>query len=457
MNNSVLIVNESEPTIVEKTLAEENYQAFRTDARALEGRLYQEAPEAVVYYSEKQDIKPAKQAIRTIKGFDDNLPVIVVSKEAALDEAVNIMKSGAYDFFILPLDKTKFKNSIANSIRLYNLTKRVFLLENQMGFREGFDDIIGTSPVMQDIYRTIEIVAKSNATVLVLGESGSGKELVAKALHRHSSRVKKVFMDINCGAIPSELLENEMFGHEKGAYTGADSRYQGSFERADGGTIFLDEISEMSPNLQVKLLRFLQERTFTRVGSNEPIKVDVRIVAATNRDLAKCVKEGSFREDLYYRLNVVPILIPPLRERRQDIPLLAKYFLQKLSAKNERIFLDFAPPAMEALIAYDWPGNVRELENTVERVVVLHNDSKVKLNYLPLVVRENSQNIVEEAPKIEPTLGEQQKIIPLELVERYAIEAALRKCYGNVAEASTKLKIGQATLYRKIKQYGLRA
>ncbi|MFH1874226.1 MAG: sigma-54 dependent transcriptional regulator [Pseudomonadota bacterium] len=456
MNNAVLIVHESEPVIIEKTLADNDLQLIRTDVKALEGRLYHEAPEVVIFYSEKEDANHALQVLKTVKSFDDNLPVVVIAKQTGLAEVVNIMKAGAYDFFPLPLDKTKFNNSVNNSIRLYNLTKRVFLLENQMGLREGFDDIIGTSPVMQDIYRTIEIVAKSNATVLVLGESGSGKELVAKAIHRHSPRVDKVFMDINCGAIPSELLENEMFGHEKGAYTGADRRYIGSFERASGGTIFLDEISEMSPNLQVKLLRFLQERNFTRVGSSEPINVDVRIVAATNRDLAKCVKEGVFREDLYYRLNVVPISIPSLRDRREDIPLLAKYFLQKLSAKNERIFLDFAPQAMEALISYDWPGNVRELENTIERVVVLNNDSKVKLSHLPLVIRENSESKLEDRPKVEPTFVEQQKIVPLELVERYAIEAALRKCYGNVAEASNKLKIGQATLYRKIKQYGLR-
>ena len=326
-----------------------------------------------------------------------------------------------------------------------------------MGWQGGLGGMVGQSPSMQEIFNMVRMVAKSNATVLITGDSGTGKELVAKAIHDLSPRNKKKLLDINCGAIPRELLENELFGHERGAYTGADKRYLGSCERADGGTLFLDEISEMDPLLQVKLLRFLQERSFVRIGGNESISVNVRIIAATNRDIVKDVKDGNFREDLYYRLNVVPIHIPPLRQRRDDVALLAKHFLDKYSSKNDKIFLDFSPQAIEALVNYDWPGNVRELENIIERAVVLHNDSRVKVSHLPpQLVKDREHASVSHAtePSMAPLDG--QRVVPLELVEKYAIETALKRCYGNVSEAARKLKIGQATLYRKIKLYGLR-
>lgn len=456
MGSTILISHDGKqpPSLLEKALAGADWRIVNADTANLRMALRREAPEAVVFFSEGGKKDSAASALETVKVFDDNLPFIAVVQSKGVEDAVAIMKAGAYDYFSLPLDKVRFKSSVAHAIRLYNLTKKVFLLESQVGFKDKFDDIIGSSPGMMEIFNVVKTVAKSNATVLIMGESGTGKELIAKAVHRHSPRAGKIFMDINCGAIPSELLENEMFGHERGAYTGADRRYIGTFERAHNGTIFLDEISEMIPKLQVKLLRFLQERSFTRVGGNELINVDVRIVAATNRDLSREVEEGRFREDLYYRLNVVPMYIPPLRERKEDIHLLAKYFLQNMSAKNEKIFMDFAPQAMEALLSYDWPGNVRELENVIERVVVLHNDTRVKLDHLPPAVRECRGKMDVRPAEILPP--EEQKIMPLEQVERYAIEAALRQCMGNVTEASRKLKIGQATLYRKIKQYGLR-
>jgi len=453
---TLLIVHNGKnvPPVVEKALDGSQLKIAVAASIELAPALIREVPEAVVLYMEGSAREGASRIFDVIRKYDDNLPLVVVAESKALDDAVAAMKAGAYDYFPLPLDKSKFKNSVAHAVRLYGLTKRVFLLESQMGFKEGFDDIIGASLQMREMFNLIRMVAKSNATVLILGESGTGKELVAKAIHRHSPRCNKNFVDINCGAIPRELLENEMFGHERGAYTGADRRYIGSFEHAHGGTMFLDEISEMEPKLQVKLLRFLQERNFTRVGGTETISVDVRIVAATNRDLGRMVEEGRFREDLFYRLNVVPINLPPLRERREDIPLLAKYFLHKMTAKNEKIFLDFAPQVMDALVSYDWPGNVRELENAIERVVVLHNDTRVKMSHLPPVIHDaiGKKNVA----AADISLPEGGKIIPLELVEKYAIEAALNRCMGTVAEAARKLKIGQATLYRKIKQYGLK-
>ena len=455
MAPTILIVHNGRqvPPVIEDALSQGEWRLVSVPTRDLRSILVREAPAAIVLFLEGANLNIASDLFDIIKRHDDNLPLIVVAQSKTLEHAVAMMKAGAYDYFSLPIDKEKLKHAITNAVRLYGLTKRVFLLESQIGWQEGLDDIIGISPQMREIFNVVRTVAKSNATVLVLGESGTGKELVAKAIHRHSSRCQRTFLDINCGAIPRELLENEMFGHERGAYTGADRRYIGSFERAHGGTIFLDEISEMDPSLQVKLLRFLQERNFMRVGGTESISVDVRIITATNRDLGHLAQEGRFREDLYYRLNVVPICLPPLRERKEDIPILAKCFLEKMARKNEKIFLDFAPQVMEAFLTYDWPGNVRELENAIERIVVLNNDTRVKVSHLPPVIRETTKKMPSyhlEAPSFE-----EQKVIPLELVEKYAIESALRLCLGNVSETARKLKIGQATLYRKIKQYGL--
>jgi two-component system response regulator HydG len=459
---AILVVHDSRelPENIERELGAGGWSVMGVPSRAEDWTVEMGGVDCSVLMLSDEDASGVEQLIDRLRVFDDNLPVVVVARSTSLEYAIGAMKAGAYDYLTLPIDGEKLRHSVRNATQLYSLTKRVYLLESQMGWRGGLDNIIGHSAPMQEIFQMITMVAKSNATVLITGESGTGKELVARAVHNHSVRRNKTFLDINCGAIPRELLENELFGHERGAYTGADRRYTGSCERADGGTLFLDEISEMDPLLQVKLLRFLQERSFTRVGGNESIKVDVRIITATNRDIAREVEEGRFREDLLYRLNVVPIHIPPLRERKEDIPLLAKHFLDKYSSKNEKIFLDFAPQSIDALMAYDWPGNVRELENIVERVVVLNNDSRVKVAHLPKHIQLQGKSSSQgQAPgPIEPSMAplDGGRIIPLELVEKYAIESALRRCLGNVGEAARKLKIGQATLYRKIKHYGLK-
>lgn len=407
---------------------------------------------AVICTGEKNG--KTEEIMKGLRSFDDALPMVVVGV-GSLEDAVSMMKLGACDCLRFPLNAERLQIAVANAVRLYSLTKRVYLLENQMGWSGGFDNIVGHSQKMQEVFQLVATVSKSNATVLILGDSGTGKELVARAIAKHSPRASHPFIDINCGAIPRELLENELFGHERGAYTGADRRYIGCCERAHKGTLFLDEICEMDPSLQVKILRLLQERTFTRVGGNELISSDIRFVAATNRDIQEEVKRGNFREDLYYRLNVVPITIPPLKDRIEDVPLLAKHFLDKFSAKNEKIFVDIEPEAVECLLSYDWPGNVRELENVVERVVVLNNDSHMKLKHLPL----HLQKMAIEKKPVKPVqihFTDGQKVIPLDQVEKFAIEAALAKCMGNVPETAKQLKIGQATLYRKLKQYGLK-
>ncbi len=388
-----------------------------------------------------------------LKTRDGGVPVIFLSRMGRVDHAVEIRTGGACDFFQIPPDTDKLKLSVERALKNMELTKRVRLLETQVAWEDRFDDIVGVSPQMQEIFRMIETVAKCNATVLIMGESGTGKELVAKSIHKHSERVQNKFIDINCGAIPKELLENELFGHERGAYTGADRQYVGSFERAQGGTLFLDEVSEMDLSLKVKLLRVLQERSIVRIGGSQKIDIDIRIIAATNKDLRAEVEKGGFREDLYYRLNVVPLHIPPLRLRRQDVPPLAQFFLEKYSKENNRKFKGFTPDSLEALMSYEWPGNIRELENNIERVAVLHDDTRVNAGYLPRFIQSAEKKASGETGAWEQ---DYQKVLPLHLVEQYAIENAIRRCRGDVLAAAKKLGIGQATLYRKIKKYGIK-
>lgn len=428
------------------------YQIAKIDFTDIRTAIKKKGCDALVFCV-AQNHEDLKRKIEDIKKIHEGLPVFVFAKISDVPFAVDCVRKGADDFFVRPFDGKSFAQKIEKKVHLYGLIQKIFLggkasLEGYM-----FENMIGRSQKMQDNFQMISAVAKSNATVLITGESGVGKELVAQALHRLSERSKEEFIDINCGAIPKELLENELFGHEKGSYTGAHKRYLGSFERAHKGSLFLDEISEMDVLLQVKLLRVLQERSFSRIGGNEKVNVDVRIIAATNRNMAKFIEDGRFREDLYYRLNVINIEIPSLRERREDIPLLAKHFLDYCATKNNRIALDFSNESMEALINYDWPGNVRELENTIERIVILNDVSQIRLKHLPPQIQKVDRSIgYTEEISVTP---EMTGIVPLEELERQAIEAALLKFQGNVAVAAKKLKIGQATLYRKVKKFGL--
>jgi len=411
-------------------------------------------PEVVLLNFNSQPNVEQLSLLQEVRSVDEHLPVFVFTPQADVMTAVHFMKAGATDFLMMPCAMEQLEPALRRASHTYQLARKIFQMERKDPVKSEFLGIVGQSAKMQENFKLISTVAKSNATVLIQGESGTGKELVAKAIHALSGRAKNKFIDLNCGAIPRELLENELFGHERGAYTGADRRYIGSFERANGGSIFLDEISEMDPSLQVKILRVLQERSFQRVGGTEKVHVDVRVVAATNRDLTQEVAAGRFREDLYYRLNVVPIPLPPLRERREDIPFLARHFLNIYSQRNDKIFLDFHPQAMELLMNYNWPGNVRELENTIERVVVLSNDSQVKVKHLP----SNLQNSDggdwgHEKPVL--SAGAAKEVMSLEQVEKRAIELALKKCDGNVLEAARRLQVGQATLYRKIRKFGI--
>ncbi|OGQ07444.1 MAG: hypothetical protein A3G32_00745 [Deltaproteobacteria bacterium RIFCSPLOWO2_12_FULL_40_28] len=410
--------------------------------------------DCVLILVDGEDVTPEISLSGELRKTYDNLPIFVIGKKNHWEPAVSFMKQGVTDYLPYSESKDCLKKNLSNKIRVYHMTKRVFQGDGVSRFISPFEGMVGNSERMQENFRMIQSVSKSNATVLITGESGTGKELVAKAVHHISNRSQYRFVDLNCGAIPRDLLENELFGHEKGSFTGAHKRYLGSFEAAHRGTLFLDEISEMDPLLQVKLLRVLQERSFMRIGGTEKIDVDVRIIAATNKNLHDSIEKGLFREDLFYRLNVVNINIPALRERREDILLIATHFLEFHSAKNNRIFIDFATDAMETLINYDWPGNVRELENTIERIVVLHDDSQVKLKYLPKHIQKVNRSIaLSEVAK--PATTDETNIIPLDDLEKQAIELALLKFQGNISVVAKKLKIGQATLYRKVKKYGL--
>ncbi|MFA7464780.1 MAG: sigma-54 dependent transcriptional regulator, partial [Syntrophales bacterium] len=310
-------------------------------------------------------------ALGEIKTFNPAMPVIMMTAFASVETAVDALKKGAYDYLTKPLDFDELKLAIGRALDHHSLREENKLLRESLGARFDRGNLIGNSRSMMRLLETVAQVAPSEATVLISGESGTGKEMIAGAIHFNSPRRNGPFVKINCAALTETLLESELFGHEKGAFTGADRRREGKFRQADGGTIFLDEVSEMSPAMQVKLLRVLQDREVTRVGGDEAVKADVRVIAASNRDLIGEVGKGRFREDLFYRLNVVSITMPPLRDRREDIPLLAQHFLDVFAKKNRKDVQGFGAKAMDRLLRYAWPGNIRELMNTVERAVVL--------------------------------------------------------------------------------------
>ena len=360
------------------------------------------------------------------------------------------MKRGAYDFVTKPINIDKLEILIRRALRSRETEKEVVELKKQVEKRYGLERLIGESAVMQEVFDTIKQVAPTRATVLIMGESGTGKELVAQALHALSGRPKQKFVAVHCAALSPQLLESELFGHEKGAFTGAVERRIGRFEQANGGTIFLDEIGEIDTTTQVKLLRVLsEERSFERVGGNSPIKVDVRLITATNRDLPKMVSEGKFRDDLFFRLSVVPMTLPPLRARKEDIPLLVKAFLKVFAEENSKAVTEITSEAMQAILRYDWPGNVRELRTALEHGVVMASGPKVTLRELPAAVRQGGLAMPLSTTQFAPP-----KIAPLDLHanEHQLILQALDETGGNITHAAKKLGISRRTLHRKLKE-----
>jgi len=381
------------------------------------------------------------ELMKRAKEISPDIEVIIITAYGSIPTAITAMREGAYDYIEKPFCPERVELLIEKLVEHQELIEENLSLHRRLEERYRFENIIAKSPKMQRVIEVIKVVSKSNATVLITGDTGTGKELVARAIHSQSYRKDKPFVAVSCAALPESLLESELFGHEKGAFTGAHAQRRGKFEIANRGTIFLDEIGDMSANIQVHLLRVLEEKEFTRVGGNELIKVDVRVISATNKDMKEAVANRQFREDLYYRLNVVNIELPPLRERKEDIPLLAQHFLKKFSVENQKGITDFSPEATDFLLKYEWPGNVRELENAIERAVILTKNSCIEVADLP----QESLTMTHSASSGKD-LGE---------VERNHILNILNETGGNYSEAARILGISRMTLYNKIRAYGL--
>jgi DNA-binding NtrC family response regulator len=386
------------------------------------------------------------ETLRRIKSNHSPIDVIMVSATDRAREATASIKTGAYDYITKPFDPDAILTVIERVVEKQSLEREVDYLRSEVGHKNSDTQIIGRSDCMQHVFSLVKKVAQATSNILINGESGTGKELIAHAIHDQGPRARKPFVAINCAAIPSELLESELYGHEKGAFTGAQNRSIGKFEYANGGTVFLDEIATLKFELQAKLLRFLQEGEFSRIGGNQTIRVDVRMIAATNVELKELIQSNKFREDLYFRLNVIPIELPPLRRRRSDIPLLANYFLDKFNRKLNQKIKGITPDAMSVLEAYHWPGNIRELENLVERVVVLRSNERwIDLKDLPFDLLFN-----EDKSSDEGEFG-QGLIQARQIFERRYVQRALRVCNWNQAQTARMLKIHRNTLLQKIK------
>jgi len=387
------------------------------------------------------------EALRAIKELNHEIVVLIMTAFGSIDQAVQAVKEGAYDYINKPFKIDEILLTIEKALEERHLRHEVTTLRQELRTRYHFENLIGKSRAMQEVFGLIEQVAGSRSTVMVYGKSGTGKELVAKAVHYNSPRSAKAFVAVNCAAIPAELLESELFGHEKGAFTGAIATKVGKFELATGGTLFLDEIGHMRLDLQAKILRALQEREIERVGGTRTIKIDVRVLAATNRDLKKAIEDGTFREDLYYRLNVVPITLPPLRQRREDIPLLVEHFIAKYNREFARKVKGFSAGATAALYQYDWPGNVRELENVIERAVALAQSETISLRELPLEISILGGDVIEDIQKAGVTLREARSHF-----ERQYILNILDKVQWNQTEAARVLGLHRNTLAWKLQR-----
>lgn len=390
------------------------------------------------------------EVLKRVKKFDEYLPVIILSAQGRVEVALESLRFGAYDYFPKPIDTQRLEPAIKNAIKNYDLNRELHNLRENVQKQYSFDNIISADGKMQDVFKLVSKVLNNDITVQIYGESGTGKELIARAIHFNGLRKDKPFVVVNCASIPRELLESELFGHEKGSFTGAHQRKLGKFEVANGGTLFLDEIGDLEMTLQAKLLRVIQQREFERVGGTELIKCDVRIISATNRDLRKAVELKEFREDLYYRLNSFPIFIPPLRQRRSDILILIEHFLSQTNKKFNKHLSGFSKRALKLLFEYDWPGNVRELENTIERCMILAEGNLIDVDVLPLHIKN-----MEITTKVESadSVFQDDNIIPFEVIKEEAIKHALKITKGNIVDAAKKLQLGRATIYRLMEKY----
>ncbi|ADK85281.1 two component, sigma54 specific, transcriptional regulator, Fis family [Desulfarculus baarsii DSM 2075] len=447
--NRILVVDDEKNYLVvlEALLRGEGYDVRTADNGQAALRLADEDEPDLVITDMKMPRMSGIELIQALRVDHPDLPVIVMTAYGTVENAVEAMKLGATDYIIKPFENRELLLTTEKTLRMRRLMTQNRLLREELA---GYGEIIGQSKPMRQVFALVDKVADAKATVLITGESGTGKELIARALHSRSSRAEEPFVAVNCMAITETLLESELFGHERGSFTGATERRKGRFELAHRGTLFLDEIGEISPTTQVKLLRVLQERTFERVGGNQPIAVDVRIVAATNRDLGAMVKKGAFREDLFYRLNVVRLDMPPLRERTDDLPLLVAHFVKKYAAEVGRQPPTVSAEAMQAIYRHPWPGNVRELENALERAVILAG-GEITASDLPLEMQGGRGE-----KSVGPELPEGMSINDaVEDLEKRMIQRALGEAGGVAAHAAAALGLTKSNLAYKMKKYGL--
>jgi DNA-binding NtrC family response regulator len=441
----ILVVDDEE--IVRESLSGWLAKDGYTLATAHDGptalQMLRQGPWSILLVDLKMPGMDGLQVLEAVKQIQPDVAVVIMTAYATVETAVEAMKSGAYDYLVKPFDPEELSLMMVKIVAQQQLVRENILLRKVLKRDYHFRDMVSKNPGMHRMFDLAKSAARSQSTILVLGESGTGKELLARAIHAESSRHGAPFVAVSCAALTETLLESELFGHEKGSFTGAVSRRKGRFESAHGGTLFLDEIGDISPKLQLDLLRVLEERKFFRVGGSDPVDVDVRIIAATNRDVNKAVADGQFREDLYYRLNVIPIVLPPLRDRREDIPLLIDHFLEHLSVETDRKIEGVSADAVALLMRHDWPGNVRELRNVLERGMVVAKGSLIQPDDLGLV----SSGLQAEPFDASLTLDD---------VERRHITAVLQHAGGNVTQAARTLAIDRVTLYNKIKKYGLR-
>ncbi len=460
MTEKEILIIDDEPNIrwvLSKVLSEEGYRpSIAKDGEEALSKIAESRPDLVIL-----DMRLPKmdgiEVLKRIRKTYEKLLVIILTGYQSVTNAVEAMKLGAWDYLTKPVDKEKIKITIKNALETQWLIEKVTNLQEQLKERFKFDNIIGNSPQMQKVYDLVRRVANYNVTVLLVGESGTGKELIAHAIHYNSNRTDKPFISIDCATLPETLVESEIFGYEKGAFTGADAKKLGKFELANGGTLFLDEIGNLSTGVQVKLLRVLQERKIERLGGKEPIRIDVRIITATNMNLERAVKKGEFRDDLYHRLNVFSIYLPPLREREGDMLLLVKHFLEKFNQEHHKDIKNFSPEAMEALIRYYWPGNVRELKNAIERAILLADDT-ILLEHLPLSIQ-TATDKPEMGAGLRLEGGHSLKDvgkIAAQKVERELIIKTLNQENWNKVRVAQILSIDYKTLYNKLKEYGIK-
>lgn len=454
MATHILIIDDEKNylLLLETMLTEEGYAVTTQQDPQLALDYLGESEVDVVITDMKMPQISGQKVLEEVKKHHPHIPVLIMTAFGSIDGAVEAMKCGAFDYITKPFSNDELLLSVSKAGKLAQAERENRLLRQSLEDRFGVHQIIGRSKAIRDVLQMLERVAASRSTVLLTGESGTGKELVARGVHFASDRANAPFVPVNCMALNPGVLESELFGHEKGSFSGAVARRRGRFEMAHTGTLFLDEIGELSQETQVKLLRVLQERTFERVGGSTPVQVDIRLIAATNKDLAAAVAEGTFREDLYYRLNVVQIQLPALRERREDIPLLAAHFLKRYADENNAAVTEFAPDAVDYLTAFEWPGNVRQLENVVERCVVLSRSSQITVNDLPPEVKDEESQF-KSAVDLLPSklnLGES-----LEKIEAALIRRALAKSSFIQVKAADMLGISKSLLQYKLKKYNI--